>query len=322
MKNKVSVVISVYKYLDKIVRCLDSFEVQTYRNFEVILVCHTSTFEEIKRLSKKYSIITKIVNTNKDGISACRNIGIENAEGDFIAFVDSDDYVSERYIEVLVNEMRDDVQMTMCNYMHKFEDENKVQNYKMNNKEFTADALINHMYGGVDQYSGFVWNKLFRKKVLLEKNIRFDEAISLNEDRLFVVTYLVKIDKNSIIRYNAETLYCYIQHRDSVMSRLKRGELEKEKAASEVASFSQCEEMLENHEEIIDKLVRESVERSIMLLRLLKKNTRESKYIEKNLKKMRHKYNYLFNKRRRTQMFVYEHFIIRTVYITLFRKVY
>ena len=106
------------------------------------------------------------------------------------------------------------------------------------------------------------------------------------------------------------------------MSRLKRGELEKEKAASEVASFSQCEEMLENHEEIIDKLVRESVERSIMLLRLLKKNTRESKYIEKNLKKMRHKYNYLFNKRRRTQMFVYEHFIIRTVYITLFRKVY
>ncbi|MBP5773039.1 MAG: glycosyltransferase family 2 protein [Eubacterium sp.] len=322
MRQTVSIVIPVYKYLDKIVRCLDSFEVQTYSNFEVILVCHITTYEEIKRLSKKYSMNTSIIATGKDGVSACRNIGINNAKGDYISFVDSDDYVSERYIEVLVNEMRDDVLMTMCNYMHKFEDDNLVHNYKMSNKEFTADELINHMYGGVDQYSGFVWNKLFRTKIIREKNIRFDEAISLNEDRLFVITYLVNIDKNSKIRYNAETLYCYIQHKGSVTSKLNRGELEKEKAASEIDSFSQCEEMLENHDKIIDKLVRESVERAIMLLRLLKKNSGESKFIEKYLKKMRRKYRHLFSRRRRIQMFFYEHFLLRTIHIKLFRRTY
>ncbi len=288
----------------------------------MILVCHNDIYNEMAKLSKKYRMNIKLISTSEFGISIYRNLGIKNSKCDYIAFVDDDDYVSDRYIEVLLNEMKDDVSMTMCNYMSKFEDETIVQTYEMSNKVYTAEELINHMYGKVDQYNGFVWNKLFRRKIIIDNNIRFDENISLNEDRLFIVTYLLSLRKNSKIKYNAETLYSYIQHKGSITGKLKRGELEEQRAVSEIESFSQSEAMLENNEGIIDKLVYESVERSIRLLRLLKHNTKESRKIEKYLRRMRHKYRHLFSRKRRLQMFIYEHYNLRTMLINLRGRTY
>lgn len=318
----ISVIIPVYKYLDKIARCLDSLCAQKYKNFEVILVCHSSTYDEVARIAQRYNLNSKVVNAKKDGISFCRNLGIANSKGRYIAFVDSDDYVFERYLEVLLGEMSKDVSLAMCNYMHRLENETDVHCYKMNNKEYTVEELINNMYGGVEQYNGFLWNKLFDAQIIKEKNIKFDEELSLNEDRLFIITYLLTLEKNSIIKYNADTQYCYIQHPKSITTRLERGELEKEKAMSEIVSFVKCEKMLEGYENVIDKLVRECVERSIRILRLLKKHSSESKRISKNLKRLRKQYSYLFTRKRRLQMFLYEHYLLRTLLILIRRRTY
>lgn len=318
----VSVIIPVYKYLDKIARCLDSLVAQKYKNFEVILVCHSSTYEEVYRIAQRYNLNSKVIKVEKDGISICRNVGIANSKGRYIAFVDSDDYVLDRYLEVLLGEMGKDVPLAMCNYMQKIENETDIHFYKLANKEYTIEELINNMYGEVPQYNGFLWNKLFDAQIIKEKNIKFDEEVSLNEDRLFIITYLLALEKNSKIKYNADTQYCYIQHPKSITTRLERGELEKEKAMSEIVSFVKCEKMLEGYENVIDKLVRECVERSIRILRLLKRNTTESKRIGKNLKRLRKQYSYLFTRKRRLQMFLYEHYLLRTLLILIRRRTY
>lgn len=318
----VSVIIPVYKYLDKIARCLDSLVAQKYKNFEVILVCHPTTYDEVSRIVNRYSLNNKVIEVEKDGISTCRNVGIVNSKGRYIVFIDSDDYVFDRYLEVLLGEMDKDVPMAMCNYMQKFENEKDIHFYELDNKEYTVKELLNNMYGEVEQYNGFLWNKIFDAQIIKEKNIRFDEEVSLNEDRLFIVTYLLNLEKNSIIKYSADTQYCYVQHRNSITSRLRRGELPRAKAMSEIVSFYKCEKMLEGYESVIKKLVRESVERSIRILRLLKRHTRESKRISKNLKRIRKEYDYLFSRKRKMQMFIYEHYLLRTALIVLRRKKY
>ncbi len=322
MNKMVSVVIPVYKYLDKIVRCLDSLSAQTFTNFEVILVCHPNTHEEIERIARKYRFETKVLSTGKDGVSACRNIGINHSKSEYIVFLDSDDYVLERYLEVLVRNMRDNVCLAMCNYMQKFEDESVIQSFKMKDRVYSPQELLENMYGPVEQYNGFIWNKIFRRKIINDNKIRFDEEVSLNEDRLFIVTYLLSVDSNSKIVYSAKTLYQYIMHKYSVTARLRRGELPRQKAMSEIVSFSKCEKMLEDNEKVINRLVRESVERSIIILRLLTKNSAESRRIEGYINRMRHKYKDLFTKKRRLQMFLYEHYVLRSIWIDIGRRTY
>lgn len=319
MEITVSIIIPVYKYLDYLERCLDSLVAQKFKDFEVILVCHQDYYERIDEIVQQYTLNLKLIKVEgRDNVSICRNVGISEAKGKYIAFIDSDDYVSEEYLEVLVDEMKDDTYIAMCNYSHTYGNDIITKKYSIKNRVLTAEDLLGRMFGGfVIQYNGYLWNKLFVTKVIRDNNITFDERISLNEDRLFIVCYLLKLEKTSKIVYNSKSLYNYYQHDDSITSRLRKRELSSEKAVSEIIAFSECEERLKDYKWIREYAARESIEKTIRLLRVLQRNTKESKYLSSYLKQMRKKYGYLFSKRRNLQIFIYEHFFLRKLLLNL-----
>ena len=125
MNPLISLVIPVYnveKYLDK---CMESVLAQTYDNYEVILVDDGSTDNSGKmcdEYAERDSRVT-VYHQKNSGVSVARNVGIENAKGEFISFIDSDDWVDESYLEKLVNaQIKYNADLTICEYTNVYAD--------------------------------------------------------------------------------------------------------------------------------------------------------------------------------------------------------
>lgn len=197
-------VYNVEKYLSE---CLKSICNQTYKNIEIIVIDDGSTDNSGKicdDFSKNDSRISVVHQQNK-GVSYSRNVGLSLANGDYILFVDGDDFVKENMIELMENAMLDNYQydLCVCNYNIYDKASNEQKLIKINKKDITLKDYCNQMLYG-NSIEGFVWNRLYKKE-LLEK-IKFDEDIFLLEDLVFNVKYLKEINR---ICYINEPLYFY-----------------------------------------------------------------------------------------------------------------
>ena len=237
INKKVSVIIPAYnaeKYLSK---CLNTLINQSYSNLEIIIVNDGSTDLTKKcceEYQKKDSRI-RLANLKNGGVSKARNYGIEMATGEYLTFVDSDDYVDRRFIEFLVNAIQYvqlsivDYSVVNCNNIIT-KSVTKESSKEMTNVEALENIFKEEMYGG------YVWNKLFVRKVLIENNIRFRPDIKIWEDLLFCTEYLSKIDK---VNYLRESLYFYLQRKDSTINSLHLWkEYTQIKAIREMCSFA------------------------------------------------------------------------------------
>lgn len=125
MSELISVIVPVYNVKKYLVECLESLLVQTHCPIEIVIVDDRSTdgsFEIAEQYAKGYSNITLVRHDRNRGLAAARNTGIDSAKGDYIAFVDSDDYVSPDYIMVLYkNLVKYDVDMSICGRYLAFE---------------------------------------------------------------------------------------------------------------------------------------------------------------------------------------------------------
>ena len=101
MNIKFSIIIPAYNAENSIQKSIDSILNQTYNNYEIIVVNDGSTDNTINLIEKNSKI--KIINQKNLGVSSARNTGIENAKGDFIAFIDADDYIEKNYLEEFNN---------------------------------------------------------------------------------------------------------------------------------------------------------------------------------------------------------------------------
>ena len=199
---KISIIIPIYnseKYLHIL---LESVINQTYKDIEIILVNDGSTdnslniCEEFKRKDNRI----KLCNKSNGGVSSARNKGIEIATGEYITFIDSDDYVDINYIEMLVNNIEDGYLIKIFN--------NKKLDTKIGKYEFIKKVLVNEVTGGC-------WGYLFDKKILDFNNIRFDSNTSYMEDTIFVMEYLMQVENVKLIR---ENLYHYEAKKGSLTS--------------------------------------------------------------------------------------------------------
>ena len=117
----ISVIVPVYNTSNYLVRCLDSIKEQTYRNYEVIIINDGST-------DNCQSIIEEYVNNNRQfrcfykengGLASARNLGIKKSRGEYIYFVDSDDYILNKSLEIMVNEIvKNEADMAICSFSH------------------------------------------------------------------------------------------------------------------------------------------------------------------------------------------------------------
>ena len=158
----VSVIVPVYNTSKYLRKCLDSLVNQTYKNIEIIIINDGSTDnsdEIIKEYEQKYNFIKYFKNENQ-GISKTRNFGIEKANGEYILFVDSDDYVDETLIEKAYNYANENnLDMVVWDYYQNYDDK-KLEEYRLPEFNITnileTPTLLNDL-----NYAP--WNKLYKK---------------------------------------------------------------------------------------------------------------------------------------------------------------
>ena len=181
MAPEISIVVPAYNEEKHIARCLDSILAQTFPDFEVLCVDDGSTdktFDIITEYSKKDSRIVPLKNTGK-GVSSARNFGIDNSNGKYIGFVDSDDFIQPQMYEFLYRAITENFgDMAVCGCKRTSIQENL--NFDYNSSECSCIDLINE--NKIDSFL-CVWTKLIKKNILGEK-VRF-KKFKIGEDTLF-----------------------------------------------------------------------------------------------------------------------------------------
>ena len=210
----ISIIVPVYnaeKYLDE---CVESIVNQTYKNIEIILVDDGSQDNSsalCNQWSKKDKRI-KTIHKKNGGVSSARNIGISDSKGEWVSFVDADDWIEKDYIKEMIEKANAyNCEYVCCGFNRVYS--NRVEHINSNEKiiEHNSNTFLKSLLNVQNSY-GFVHMKLI-KKSLIDK-IRFDENIKVGEDALFNVQLCKRMDK--IVIYN-KALYNYRLNLDSVV---------------------------------------------------------------------------------------------------------
>lgn len=211
-KALISIIVPVYNAGCYLQRCIDSLLNQTYPNIEIILIDDGSTDNSARIcdvISQKDSRI-KIVHQENQGVSAARNKGLDIATGSYIGFVDADDTVQpEMYSELYKMLIENNVDLSICNQSLVIGSKTVVDSILEDVSYFNKDDAIEQVLLG-KTFRGGPCNKLF--KADLCKNLKFDIDISIGEDLLFFIKYLLKCEK---IIFIPQSYYNYFIHEGS-----------------------------------------------------------------------------------------------------------
>ena len=211
----VSIIVPVYKVEDYLAECVNSMIAQTYRDIEIILVDDGSPDrcpEMCDEFAEQDNRI-RVVHKENGGLSSARNAGIKVAMGELIAFVDSDDYVDDRFIETLVKALHDTEADIAAVNIVEFSDKAPLKQitHADGYKELTQkQAFMEIQHNG--SIKSVVWNKIYRTKLV--KSILFEEG-RLHEDEFFTTRMLQQVNRIAFIE---DGLYFYRQREGSIMS--------------------------------------------------------------------------------------------------------
>ena len=214
LSSMVSVIVPVYNIATYLNKCVDSILSQSYENIEVILVNDGST-DNSGKICDAYAIKDNrviVIHKNNQGVSSARNDGLTIAKGEYISFVDGDDYCHQNMIQILINEMKKyDADLIICNINSVWNDgrvevhgnyENKIFNEIKNFGNYFAD------YYGISNIIASPWNKLYKKEIVCT----FKDGMNYGEDLIFVFDCLRKCKK--ILTIN-QPLYNYQHFNDT-----------------------------------------------------------------------------------------------------------
>src|SRR5574344_145120 len=242
----ISIIIPVYNTADYLTKCVYSIVSQSYRNLEIIIIDDGSTDESLKLLKELFSKDEriKIIHQNNSGLSATRNTGIKLANGEYIAFIDSDDYIDKEFIEKLYHAVfKHKSEIAVCNFVNeipekewtKFQQEKKSQRITINKPSFsgTKSGFFSTVRLLTEQENIDVisCNKLYDAKLF--RKIKFPIGVT-NEDNFTTYKLYFAASKITFIK---EPLYHYVMREKSIMhaSIKKQKHLENKLSASNAA---------------------------------------------------------------------------------------
>lgn len=206
-ESLISVIIPVYNVEAYLSRCLDSVYQNTYTNLEIICVNDGSTDNSLKILNEQNDSRLIVIDKKHTGLLDTRRVGVQAATGEYIAFVDSDDWIHPQYFECLYNVLGKDCDMSVCGFTRT--DEYKIkEGIKNNEPQFmnVAEAMKNR------HIRGHVWGRLFRANLLEE--VVFPKEVVMLEDRVVCMQALVKCRK---VSYISDELYYYFNRPHSLV---------------------------------------------------------------------------------------------------------
>lgn len=196
MKDKFSIIIPIYNAELTLKRCLDSIKRQSYRKFEVILIDDGSKDKSLS-IAKEFAKNDPrfiVFHQENNGVSSARNKGIDNAKGDFVIFVDSDDEIREGMLHELLDIYRQtDSNLIIASYSASYNYKNKwvINDTLIETGTFSLSEMkIKIIEENIMVHINGLWSKCFDLSLLNENKIRFNVDLDLGEDTCFVLEYM------------------------------------------------------------------------------------------------------------------------------------
>lgn len=222
MSHLISIIVPIYnveKYLEK---CIESILNQTYRNLQIILVDDGSEDSSLD-ICRRYEVIDSritVIHKQNEGLVCARKTGIQAAVGEFIGYVDSDDWIEPGMYEMLYENMiQYNVDLVETAHFCDIEDISQKIDVKIKPGFYLQHEILPIMLCDEDfdecRIAPYVWSKLFKREILLDVQMQVDDRISLGEDAAVTYPYIVKSKK---IYISDCAGYHYIQRKGSISS--------------------------------------------------------------------------------------------------------
>ncbi len=238
---KISVIVPIYNVDRFLSKCLDSLANQTLKDIEIILVNDGAT-DNSRNIACEYVARYQnfqLIDKENGGLSSARNAGLDVAKGEYIAFIDSDDWVSEDMMEKLWNSAKKyQSDIVMSGYFRAFDDGKELELHGMQNfKNFyegdeVYKAVFLKMLGGLPndkndiQLDMCVWKNLYRRELIEQNHIRFkSERVYLSEDIVFHTELFKHIKRASIVD---KSMYFYRLNSSSLTQNFKKDIFDKQ----------------------------------------------------------------------------------------------
>lgn len=221
MDYKISVIVPVYKVKDRIIRTLESLKEQTFKEFEVLFIDDGSP-DESSEIADNYlkdtEVTYRIIKKENGGVSSARNLGIKEAKGEYVQFLDSDDYIDKNMLMDFYKQAEgENADVIYSAYVFENNDKSPITDNQKELKEGTysgIDSAIGLAYG--ISYTHIMAN-LFRRSILLENDIKFDENRKFAED----ISFMIKAYAHSKKIYCINNIYAhYVKWEQSVMNNI------------------------------------------------------------------------------------------------------
>lgn len=228
---KISIIVPVYNAQSVLRRCIESILNQTYDDFEVILINDGSkdkSKEIIDEYKKKDSRVKAIHNSN-NGVSETRNIGVTYASGEYIQFIDSDDYIELNMLEETVRLLEgknSDLVITglFLDIESKKGINTSIQTFEYKDSEGKENIAIEVMKRLNGTYINSPVNKLYKRTIIIDNNIKMDKDIDLGEDLIFNLEYLKQC--NNVVFSNKSYYHYCIKMEESLTAQYREDKLD------------------------------------------------------------------------------------------------
>lgn len=207
----ISIILPVYNTEEYVGRCIESIQNQTYENWEMIIIDNGSTdgsYHICKKYAKEDSRIEVFHQYQNKGVSVARNLGLERVSGEFVTFIDADDWVEKNYLQELLNIQREcEADMVVCGY------EIKETREQQEEKELAQESdYVNRILSAEEYFSEYMlqgnthcWGVLYRRKKIEE--IHFPGKVTIGEDLLYLIHAAKTMEKIVVTDYSGYRYY-------------------------------------------------------------------------------------------------------------------
>lgn len=220
----ISIIVPIYNATLTLSRCIDSIVKQSFYDWELLLINDGST-DDTFNICREYELKDKRIrffNKKNGGVSSARNVGLNNAKGEWITFIDSDDYVKSDYLKNLLSHANGTIDLVISYAEVHSESDFKPEQYPsklVTSENFDSIFIENDMHWHTSP-----WSKLYRRAIIKNNHLCFCEGMHIGEDAMFLYSYILC---SRTIYISSDTDYCYFAYNENSLTK-KVNELESE----------------------------------------------------------------------------------------------
>lgn len=213
---KISVIVPVFNAEKYLHQCIDSILLQSYTDFELLLIDDGST-DKSGEICDEYASKddrVRVFHKENGGVSSARNLGLDNARGEWVTFVDSDDYLLDNALDILTDDKRED--LIICSYQAFLSQQYTHSNVQNDEVLNTIPAIKEYCKRNLHTVLRSPWGKFFKRNII--EVLRFDEGMRVGEDHLFNMEYLLRVKSCRVV---SNMVYAYRDYEIQFFSKYK-----------------------------------------------------------------------------------------------------